>query len=38
MCPICNTPKVDDVSRTVGYYTPISKWNKARQVENRQWY
>lgn len=38
VCPICNSPKVDDVSRTVGYYTPVSRWNKVRQAENRQWY
>ena len=37
-CPVCKKPKVDDVSRTVGYYTPVSKWNISRRSENRQWY
>ena len=38
ICPYCKEPSIDKVSRTVGFYVPVSKWTKMRQAEERQWY
>jgi len=40
-CPICNKPIVDYCSRIVGYFVPISKWQKERrdwEFERRHWF
>ena len=33
MCPICNGGIVDKYTRVVGFFTPVSSWNKTR----REW-
>lgn len=39
-CPTCGKPKVDTYSRVVGFYTPVSGYQKIRKREfgNRKWY
>lgn len=40
-CPICNTPIEDWMTRVVGYFVPVSKWNPTRRdtdFKNRLWY
>ena len=32
-CPVCSTDKVDFITRVVGYFTPVSAWNRAKQAE-----
>ena len=32
-CPICGKPIVDYTTRIIGYFVPISSWNKHRKVE-----
>lgn len=38
-CLSCNTEELDWITRTVGYFTPVSAWNRAKQLEfkNRRW-
>ena len=38
-CPNCNSNDVDWVTRIVGYFTPVSAWNRAKQLEfkTRKW-
>lgn len=33
ICPLCNGNIKDYVTRIIGYFVPISKWNKARKLE-----
>jgi len=39
-CPICGKPVADQYSRVVGFYTPVSSYQKIRKREwsNRKWY
>lgn len=39
-CPKCGKPIADTYSRVVGFYTPVSSYQKIRKKEwnNRQWY
>ena len=39
-CPICGKPVADKFSRVVGFYTPVSSYQKIRKREfdNRKWY
>lgn len=39
-CPICGKPVADKYSRVVGFYTPVSSYQKIRKKEfdNRKWY
>lgn len=39
-CPICGEPIEDTFTRVVGFYTPISAWQKVRKEEGlrRNWY
>ena len=39
-CPICGKPVVDKYSRVVGFYTPVSSYQKIRKREfdARKWY
>lgn len=39
-CPICGKPEVDKYSRVVGFYTPVSSYQKIRKQEwdARKWY
>lgn len=39
-CPICGEPVADQYSRVVGFYTPVSSYQKIRKQEfsKRQWY
>ena len=34
LCPICAEQIVDQYTRIIGYYTPVSTWNKGRQREH----
>jgi ribonucleoside-triphosphate reductase len=38
-CPTCHSKKVDWITRIVGYFTPVSSWNKNKVLEfkNRRW-
>jgi ribonucleoside-triphosphate reductase len=38
-CPNCLSEEVDFITRVVGYFTPVSLWNKAKKVEfsKRKW-
>ena len=40
ICPICGQPKVDTYTRVVGFYTPVSSYQKIRKREfdKRKWY
>lgn len=33
-CPICAAPIAEQYTRIVGYYTPVSAWNKGRREEH----
>lgn len=33
-CPMCAAPIVEQYTRIVGYYTPVSAWNKGRREEH----
>ena len=33
-CPTCNAPIVQHYTRVIGYFTPVSSWNKGRQKEH----
>jgi len=35
-CPSCGAQIVDSYTRIVGYYTPVSSWNKGRQSEHQR--
>jgi len=35
-CPICSGPIVDQYTRIIGYFTPVSAWNKGRQQEHKR--
>lgn len=39
-CPICGGPEVDQYARVVGFYTPVSSYQKKRKNEysHRRWY
>ena len=39
-CPICGKPIKDTYSRVVGFYTPVSSYQKIRKQEwdRRRWY
>lgn len=39
-CPICGEPIVDQYARVVGFYVPVSSYQKVRRKEfdKRQWY
>ena len=39
-CPICGKPIADTYARVVGFYTPVSSYQKIRKQEfnNRKWY
>ena len=39
-CPVCGKPKVDEFMRVVGFYTPVSSYQKIRKKESsmRKWY
>lgn len=39
-CPICGEPIADTFTRVVGFYTPVSSYQKIRKREfdNRKWY
>lgn len=39
-CPICGKPVAEKFSRVVGFYTPVSSYQKIRKREfdNRKWY
>lgn len=39
-CPICGEPIADTYARVVGFYTPVSSYQKIRKREfnNRKWY
>lgn len=39
-CPICGKPVADTYARVVGFYTPVSNYQKIRKREfnNRKWY
>lgn len=38
-CPTCQSEDLDYVTRIVGYFTPVSAWNRLKQKEfkSRQW-
>jgi ribonucleoside-triphosphate reductase len=38
-CPVCGSNELDWMTRIVGYFVPVSSWNKMKQVEfhTRQW-
>jgi len=37
ICPICSSKVVEQMSRTVGFMTPISSWNDARRELFERW-
>jgi ribonucleoside-triphosphate reductase len=39
-CPVCGKPKDDEYMRVVGFYTPVSSYQKIRKKESslRKWY
>lgn len=39
-CPVCGKPKADTFARVVGFYTPVSSYQKIRKREfsKRKWY
>lgn len=39
-CPVCGKPVADTYARVVGFYTPVSNYQKIRKREfnNRKWY
>ena len=38
-CPTCQSEEVDWITRIVGYYVPVSSWNRLKQAEfgTRRW-
>ena len=39
-CPVCGKPVADTYARVVGFYTPVSSYQKIRKNEfsHRKWY
>ena len=37
-CPLCGDAILEQYTRVVGFYTPVSAWNKGRRVEHGQRY
>ena len=35
-CPMCGDPIIEQYTRVVGFYTPVSAWNKGRRKEHGQ--
>lgn len=35
-CPICAEPITEHYTRIIGYFTPVSAWNRGRQKEHKQ--
>ena len=35
-CPICGAQIIDYLTRIIGYFTPVSAWTKARQIEHKE--
>lgn len=35
-CPICAAPIIEQYTRVIGYFTPVSAWNKGRQEEHKK--
>jgi ribonucleoside-triphosphate reductase len=33
-CPICGEPIIEQYTRIIGYFTPVSAWNKGRRTEH----
>ena len=33
-CPLCGAEVIEQYTRIVGYYTPVSAWNKGRRQEH----
>lgn len=33
-CPVCSAPIIEQYTRVVGFYTPVSAWNKGRRKEH----
>ena len=33
-CPQCSAPIIEQLTRIIGYYTPVSAWTKTRQSEH----
>ncbi|MFA6262960.1 MAG: anaerobic ribonucleoside-triphosphate reductase [Candidatus Babeliales bacterium] len=36
MCTLCGKRIVEQYTRIIGYFTPVSSWNKGRQIEHSQ--
>lgn len=36
VCPMCSAPIVEEYTRVVGYFTPVSAWNKGRREEHKK--
>ena len=36
LCPICAEPIIEQYTRIIGYFTPVSTWNKGRQAEHKK--
>lgn len=36
VCPICAKPIVEQYTRVIGYFTPVSSWNKGRRAEHKK--
>jgi ribonucleoside-triphosphate reductase (formate) len=36
ICALCGARIVEHYTRIIGYFTPVSSWNKGRQIEHRQ--
>ncbi|KKP26898.1 MAG: Oxygen-sensitive ribonucleoside-triphosphate reductase-like protein [candidate division TM6 bacterium GW2011_GWF2_30_66] len=34
VCPMCGAPIVGQYTRVIGYFTPVSSWNRGRQKEH----
>jgi ribonucleoside-triphosphate reductase len=37
-CPLCASPIIEQYTRVVGFYTPVSAWNKGRRKEHGERY
>lgn len=35
-CPLCSAPIIEQYTRIIGYFTPVSAWNKGRRQEHGQ--
>ena len=36
ICPMCAAPIAEQYTRIIGYFTPVSAWNKGRRMEHKQ--